>query len=87
MEVAASGGGDVELRVVDRGPGLVDAEKADALRRFWRGDTSRPGTGLGLAIVETLASASGGQVRLTDTPGGGLTVVVELPEVVETACN
>jgi len=75
-----SGRGVVELRVIDHGPGLGDAAKVDALRRFWRGDTSRPGTGLGLAIVETLATASGGQVTLEDTAGGGLTVVVELPE-------
>jgi signal transduction histidine kinase len=64
------------LRVVDHGPGLSDADKADATRRFWRGDTSTPGTGLGLAIVEALARASGGTVELTDTPGGGLTVGV-----------
>ena len=64
------------LRVVDHGPGLTDADKADATRRFWRGDTSTPGTGLGLAIVEALARASGGAVELTDTPGGGLTVGV-----------
>ena len=71
--------GPVELRVIDHGPGLTDAAKTDALRRFWRGDTTRPGTGLGLAIVETLATSSGGQVTLVDTVGGGLTVVVELP--------
>jgi signal transduction histidine kinase len=67
---------DATLRVVDHGPGLTDADKADATRRFWRGDTSTPGTGLGLAIVEALARASGGGVELTDTPGGGLTVGV-----------
>ncbi len=69
----------VELCVIDHGPGLSDAAKVEAMRRFWRGDITRPGTGLGLAIVETLAQASGGQVVLTDTGGGGLTVVVELP--------
>ena len=68
-----------EVCVVDHGPGLSDPLKTDALRRFWRGDTTRPGTGLGLAIVETLAVVSGGRVVLLDTPGGGLTVSVELP--------
>lgn len=68
-----------EVRVVDHGPGLSDPLKADAVRRFWRGDTTRPGTGLGLAIVETLAVVSGGRVVLLDTPGGGLTVSLELP--------
>ena len=71
--------GFVRLRVVDHGPGLDDAAKTDAMRRFWRGDVTRPGTGLGLAIVETLATSSGGRVVLADTDGGGLTVIVELP--------
>jgi signal transduction histidine kinase len=78
VEIVAGRPGVVELRVVDHGPGLTDEAKAAATRRFWRGDTSRPGTGLGLAIVETLATSSGGQVRLVDTEGGGLTVIVEL---------
>jgi signal transduction histidine kinase len=81
VEIVAGRAGFVELRVVDHGPGLTDEAKAAATRRFWRGDTSRPGTGLGLAIVETLATSSGGQVRLVDTEGGGLTVIVELPAV------
>jgi signal transduction histidine kinase len=75
--------GFVQLRVVDHGPGLDDAAKADAMRRFWRGDVTRPGTGLGLAIVETLATSSGGRAVLADTVGGGLTVIVELPLGVE----
>jgi signal transduction histidine kinase len=79
VEIDAAADAPVELRVIDHGPGLPDAEKVEAMRRFWRGDITRPGTGLGLAIVETLAQASGGQVALVDTDGGGLTVVVELP--------
>ena len=79
VEIVARLDGSVELRVVDHGPGLGDAAKADAMRRFWRGDSTRPGTGLGLAIVETLATSSGGRATLVDTIGGGLTVIVELP--------
>lgn len=69
------------VRVVDHGPGLSDSDKRDALRRFWRGDTTRPGTGLGLAIVDALATASGGSVTVSDTDGGGLTVSVHLQRV------
>lgn len=79
VEIAVRHDGFVELRVVDHGPGLVDGAKVDAMRRFWRGDTTRPGTGLGLAIVDTLATSSGGRVTIVDTVGGGLTVTVELP--------
>ena len=67
------------VSIVDHGPGLSDDDKRDAMRRFWRGDTSRPGTGLGLAIVDALATASGGSATLSDTAGGGLTVAVTLP--------
>jgi signal transduction histidine kinase len=34
--------------------------------------------GLGLAIVGRLAAASGGSARLSDAPGGGLTVTIDL---------
>jgi signal transduction histidine kinase len=34
---------------------------------------------LGLAIVDRLATANGGSAALSDTPGGGLTVTIELP--------
>jgi signal transduction histidine kinase len=68
----------VALSILDHGPGLSDADKAEATRRFWRGDTTTPGTGLGLAIVDALAVASGGSVALCDTEGGGLTVTVSL---------
>ena len=74
-------GGPVTHRlvVIDHGPGLSDQDKERAARRFWRGDTSRPGTGLGLAIATSLARASGGSLALGDSPGGGLSVTVELP--------
>ena len=68
-----------QLRIADQGAGLTDEQKTNAVRRFWRGDASGPGTGLGLAIVDALATASGGRLELTDTPGGGLTAVVTLP--------
>ena len=68
----------VALVIEDRGPGLSDADKTEATRRFWRGDTATPGTGLGLAIVDALATASGGSAVLSDTDGGGLTVTIIL---------
>jgi signal transduction histidine kinase len=67
----------VVLCVVDDGPGMSEPAKQTAFRRF--GTSSGSGSGLGLAIVDRLVSANGGEVRLADTAGGGLTVVVELP--------
>ena len=71
------------LTIGDEGPGLVDDEKLDATRRFWRGDTTSPGTGLGLAIVDALATASGGSFALADGPTGGLSAIVSFDRAPE----
>ena len=56
---------------------MAETAKQTAFRRF--GTSTGSGSGLGLAIVDRLVAANGGEVRLADTAGGGLTVVVELP--------
>ncbi len=73
----ADGAGRVSLRVVDDGPGMGEQAKQAAFRRF--GNPAARGNGLGLAIVYRLATANGGTVSLSDTPGGGLTVALDLP--------
>jgi signal transduction histidine kinase len=65
------------LTVADDGPGMTAQERSRAFLRYTTG--SQNGTGLGLAIVHRLVTANGGSIRLADTPGGGLTVVVDLP--------
>jgi signal transduction histidine kinase len=68
-----------QITVADDGPGM-NAE--DRERAFLRFTTSNPnGTGLGLAIVHRLVTSNGGTARLTETPGGGLTVVLDFPGV------
>jgi len=71
----------VELRVIDRGPG-IDAAQAEAVfRPFQRTDDSSAGgagVGLGLAIARGFAEAMGGSVSAEPTPGGGATVVIAL---------
>ncbi|WP_406205081.1 HAMP domain-containing histidine kinase [Kitasatospora sp. NBC_01560] len=67
----------VRVRVVDDGPGMSPEAKAVAFHRF--GNPQARGSGLGLAIVHRLVTANGGTVRLEDTPGGGLTAVLDLP--------
>lgn len=69
--------GRVIVTVADDGPGMTEAARAAAFHRFSGPGTS--GTGLGLAIVHRLLTANGGSIGLEDTPGGGLTVVMELP--------
>jgi signal transduction histidine kinase len=74
---ARRSGHRVHLTVTDDGPGMSQEAMAGAFRRF-RTDRAA-GTGLGLAIVHRLITADGGAVSLSDTPGGGLTVTLDLP--------
>ncbi|MFD5408035.1 sensor histidine kinase [Streptomyces griseorubiginosus] len=73
--------GRVELRVVDRGPGLPADGRQHLFEPFQRlGDTDNTtGLGLGLALARGLTEAMNGTLTPEDTPGGGLTMVVSLP--------
>ncbi|MEV7791314.1 sensor histidine kinase KdpD [Streptomyces sp. NPDC087512] len=70
----------VEVRVVDRGPGVPDEAKDRIFEPFQRhGDAPRgAGVGLGLAVARGFAEAMGGTLNAEDTPGGGLTMVLTL---------
>lgn len=74
-------GGWVSLRVVDRGPGVPAASLATIFEPFQRlGDVPRgDGVGLGLAVARGLMEAMGGTLTAEETPGGGLTLVLDLP--------
>ncbi|MGH3377686.1 MAG: sensor histidine kinase, partial [Actinoallomurus sp.] len=78
---ARSTGAIVELRIMDRGPGVPDASKSQMFEPFQRlGDRPRGnGVGLGLAVARGFAEAVGGDLRAEDTPGGGLTIIFSLP--------
>ncbi|MEU6672689.1 sensor histidine kinase KdpD [Streptomyces sp. NPDC046853] len=79
--VSASALGDrVELRVVDRGPGVPDTAKDRIFEPFQRyGDAPRgAGVGLGLAVARGFVESMGGTLEAEDTPGGGLTMVLTL---------
>ncbi|MBO0844349.1 MAG: DUF4118 domain-containing protein [Nocardioides sp.] len=74
-------GGRVRLRVVDHGPGVAPADRARIFEPFQRqGDTlGESGVGLGLAVARGLTEAQGGTLEAAATPGGGLTMVLDLP--------
>ena len=63
------------LVVSDDGPGMTADDRDRAFLRF--ATASPNGTGLGLAIVHRLVTSNGGLARLAETPGGGLSVIMD----------
>jgi two-component system sensor histidine kinase KdpD len=71
----------VDLRVVDRGPGIPMGLREQVFAPFQRrGDSGTDtGVGLGLAVARGFVQAMHGTVEIEDTAGGGTTVVISLP--------
>lgn len=76
---AESEGGQVRLVIEDDGPGMGDAELAEARVPGRRLDERGDGHGFGLPIAEELAELNGGGLALSRSPLGGLLVTVTLP--------
>ena len=72
-----------EILFDDDGPGIPEERREDAFRPFHRLDEARSqnvaGTGLGLTLARDFARAHGGDIRLEDSPLGGLRVRLRLP--------
>jgi two-component system phosphate regulon sensor histidine kinase PhoR len=75
--------GEVEVTVVDDGPGIQPADLPHVFERFYKADRSRAaipgGTGLGLAITKHIVEAHGGRIRVASAPGAGTTFAFTLP--------
>jgi two-component system, OmpR family, sensor histidine kinase KdpD len=69
----------VRLRIVDHGPGVAAADRGRIFEPFQRQGDAGTGVGLGLAVARGLTEAQGGTLEAEATPGGGLTMVVEVP--------
>ncbi len=71
--------------VEDDGPGIPPEKREDVFKPFLRLDEARNqdaehgGSGLGLAIARDIARSHGGEIRLDDSPLGGLKASVRVP--------
>jgi two-component system sensor histidine kinase KdpD len=72
----------VEVRTIDHGPGVPPEQLEGIFAAFQRMGDNDPSTGLGLglALSRGLAEAMGGTLLAEPTAGGGLTVVLSLPQ-------
>ena len=73
--------GRVDIRIVDRGPGIPRQDRERVFEPFHRTSSRevRSGVGLGLTVARGFVEAVGGRLEMEDTPGGGCTAVVRLP--------
>lgn len=74
----------IEIAILDSGPGLKAEDLDRIFERFYRTDAARQrdysgGSGLGLAIAKSIVQAHGGQVSASSEPGKGLKVIITLP--------
>jgi signal transduction histidine kinase len=73
----------IEITVDDEGPGIPEDELGRVFQPFYRVEGSRSretgGIGLGLAIALSVVQAHGGELTLSNRPGGGLRASVGLP--------
>ena len=78
-------GDRVLINVIDEGPGVPAGNAQRIFGAFQRlGDHDNSiGVGLGMSVARGFVEAMGGTITVGDTPGGGLTVVVDLPAALD----
>jgi two-component system sensor histidine kinase KdpD len=72
---------EVQIRVADRGIGILPEELAHVFDKFHRVHSPAEvhGSGLGLAISKGIVEAHGGRIWAEQRPGGGTTITIALP--------
>ncbi len=77
--------GQLQLTVMDDGPGIAADELARIFERGYRSSATAqvPGSGLGLALVQEFVGEHGGSVEVESEPGRGATFTIRLPGIVD----
>jgi PAS domain S-box-containing protein len=73
-QASAPNGEEIEVRVLDRGPGLAEGDAEHLFELFYRSPLTAkkaPGAGIGLFVCNHLAEAMGGRLWATNREGGG----------------
>jgi two-component system osmolarity sensor histidine kinase EnvZ len=75
--------GMLVVMVDDNGPGIPEEKREEVFKPFFRLDEARnldsTGTGLGLAVARDIARSHGGDIKLSDSPLGGLRAMIRVP--------
>jgi signal transduction histidine kinase len=72
---------NVELTLVDTGPGVPDDIKARLFKPFFTTKGRGKGTGLGLSVSRSIIEGHRGAIRVESAPGQGAKFVITLPAV------
>ena len=72
---------DVQISVIDNGPGIPREDQRRVFERFYKADRARSGggTGLGLAIARHIVEGHGGRIWVESAPGKGATFRFTVP--------
>lgn len=79
-------GAEIVVDIADRGCGILDGERNAIFEKHYRGSAAKqgvPGTGLGLASAKCIMEAHGGDIWVTNSPGGGSVFHISLPATME----
>ena len=80
---AARAGAWIEVRVMDRGPGIPRGYETRIFEKFFRADDALnsgiQGSGLGLTLARQIARAHRGDLACSPRPGGGSCFTLRLP--------
>ena len=71
----------IEIVFADNGPGIPPSLAQRVFDPFFTTKEVGTGTGLGLSITYSIVKEHGGEISISQTPGGGATFTLELPIV------